>query len=158
MNLFEIPVSFFIQIHEYSMPHTREKMSMLYVEYILSTTKIMLELNTSCDYIWNWDLRGRCLKQSTETAQIDQCHLMDVGSWSHRTRLTTEYVIKNWLWLWLFLILIHPRETDVTRRSKKIFCSSTDWLASKFYRVNYMNIRNWKVARCTTKKLSSLIL
>lgn len=101
MNLFEIPISFFIQIHEYSMPHTREKMSMLCIEYILSTTKIMLELNTSCGYIWNWDVRGRRLKQGTETARIDQCHLMSVGSCSHRTRLTTEYVIKNWLLLCL---------------------------------------------------------
>ena len=101
MNLFEIQISFFIQIHEYSMPHTREKISMLCIECILSTTKIMLEFNTSCGYIWNWDVWGRWLKQGTETAQIDQCHLMSVGSCSHRTRLTTEYVIKNWLWLCL---------------------------------------------------------
>lgn len=136
------------------MPHIKEKMSMLCIEYILSTIRIMLELNTSCVSIWNCDVKGRWLKQGTETARIDQCHLMGVGSCSHRTRLTTEYVIKNWLSLWLFLILIHPRETDATRRSKKRFCPSTDWWASKFYRVNYMNIRNWKVASCTTKKLS----
>lgn len=146
MNLFEILISFFIQIHEYSMPHTREMMSMLYSEYILPTTKTILELNTSCGYIWNWNLRGRWLKQVTETGRIGQCHLMGVGSCSHRTRLTTEYVIKNWLWLWLFMILIHPRETDVIRRLKKRFCPSTDWWASKFSRVNYKNIRNWKVA------------
>lgn len=34
---------------------------------------------------------GWCLGQGAETAWIDQCLLMGVSSYSHMTRLTTEY-------------------------------------------------------------------